>query len=88
MLERCVDGGHFFEHVHVVFGEHADPAEVLEGHGALVAGHEPTWGLFDEEESDEHQAGGDELHGKWDDPLRVVCWQCCRDTILDFSQFC
>jgi hypothetical protein len=87
VFESCINRGHLFEHVYVVFWEHSDPAEVFERFGSLVA-NQPTWGFFDEEQADEHHASGDELYREWNDPLRVILFHCGRNTVLKYSQLC
>ena len=68
----------------MVFWELADPAEVLEGFGSLVAGHEPAGRFFDEEQADEHHSGGYDLYCEWNDPLCVRWLHRGTDSVLIF----
>jgi hypothetical protein len=38
--------------------------------------------LLDEEETNKHESGWDELDSKRDDPLLMSWFHCCRDTVL------
>lgn len=69
MFECGIDCRDFFEHIDVVGVKFSDPAEVLEGFGALTTAHEPAWRFPDEEEADEHQASWDKLDSEWNEPL-------------------
>jgi hypothetical protein len=71
VLDSIVDGGDFFLHVDMVFGEVAKPAEVLNGLLALPGLEEPSRGFFDEEGSNHEHTSRDKLDSKGDDPLAV-----------------
>lgn len=71
VFDLCVDGCDFFDDVEVGWGEVADPAEVLHSLFTLSFGEEPAGGFLHPDGAEEKAAGGDQLHGKGDDPLLV-----------------
>lgn len=82
-LENEVERSDFFNDVHVVGGQVADPAKVLDGGLAAVLGHEPAGALLDPESSEEKHTSGDQLNGEGDNPLSVVGRKSLLNAVVD-----
>lgn len=81
-FESGIDAGYFFEHVNIVLRELSDPAKVFESGGPITAAHKPSRRFSNEEESGEHEPSGNQLDGKWDDPLFAICWHSSGNSVL------
>lgn len=72
VLQGLVNGPDLLNHVDMVGGDLADPAEVLDGLLAAATQEQPARRLFDEEKADNQKARWNQLDGKGDQPLLVA----------------
>jgi hypothetical protein len=61
VFQCCIDSGNFFQHINIGCVKLSDPAEILQCLCSLISAHQPSWGFLDEEETNEHQTGWNEL---------------------------
>lgn len=83
LLEGSVDSSNLLHHVDVGGAQGSDPAKVLEGMLTATFAHKPSWRLFDEEETDEHETSWDELDGERNKPLLVGWCHGLRNSVVD-----
>lgn len=82
LLQGLVNSIDLLNHVDIALGQLADPAKVLDGFLATATGEQPTWGLADEDATNQQETGRDQLDSEGNQPLLVARSEGFGDTIL------